>query len=127
MGIQDPSGEINYSVTSSTFERQPGGGVRVVVNLEGTVTGYGPVNGTMTLLSAAPDAVAGTVSYTGAGFLESGQVIGAQGEGYWKKLDGKQQWRVRGINLTTAGAVILTEATLDLATRSYRGTIQEWT
>jgi hypothetical protein len=127
MGIQDPSGEINYAVTSSTFERQPGGGVRVVINLEGTATGYGRVTGTLTMYSASPDAVAGPGNYTGAAFLDSGQVVGAQGEGYWSKVQGKQQWRIRGINLTSAGTVVLADAVLDLATRSYQGTLAEWT
>jgi hypothetical protein len=127
MGIQNPSGEISYSVTSSTFERQAGGGVRVVVNVEGTATGYGRVAGTITMYSASPAAVTGPVTFTGAGFLDSGEVIGAQAEGYWRKVEGKQQWRIRGINLTSAGAVILADATLDLASRSYHGTLSEWT
>lgn len=126
MGIGPVIGEINYSVTSSTFERQPNGGVRVAVNLEGTATGYGTVTGTLSLISATPGAVAGPLSWVGAGFLESGEVIGANGEGYWRKVDGKQQWRVRGINLTTAGTILVADATLDLASRSYQGTLAEW-
>ena len=126
MGIGPVIGEINYSVTSSTFERQPNGGVRVAVNLEGTATGYGTVTGTLSLISAAPGAIAGPLSWVGAGFQPSGEVIGATGEGYWRKVDGKQQWRVRGINLTSTGTVLLAEATLDLASRSYQGTLAEW-
>jgi hypothetical protein len=127
MAIAAVSGEINYSVTSSTFEPNPGGGVRVVVNLEGRATGYGTVNGTLTLLSPAPAAVAGPVSWVGAAFLESGDVVGATANGFWRKVDGKQQWRIRGITQVSTGALVVTDAVLDLATRSYQGTLAEWT
>jgi hypothetical protein len=127
MGIQATSGEFSYSVTSSTFERQAGGGAKITVNLEGTATGYGRVTGTLTFNSAAPGATAGTGSYTGAAFLDSGEVIGAQGEGYWQQVAGKQQWRVRGINQVSTGAVIVSDGTLDLASRSFQGTLAEWT
>jgi hypothetical protein len=127
MAIGPVSGEINYSVTSSTFERQSGGGVRVLVNVEGRASGYGPVTGTLSIISAAPGATAGPVSWVGAAFQESGEVIGATAEGYWRKVDGKQQWRIRGITQTTAGTLLVTDAILDLATRSYQGTLAEWT
>jgi hypothetical protein len=127
MGIQSFGGEIKYAVTSSTFERQAGGGVKSLVNLEGTATGYGRLSGSLTLLSAAPGATTGPISWTAAAFLDSGEVVGAQGEGYWHKVAGKQQWRVRGINQTSAGAVLVSDGILDLASRSFQGTMAEWT
>ncbi len=127
MGIAETSGEFSYSVTSSTFERQPGGGVDVSINLEGTASGFGQVNGTMTLIAPTPGATQGSVSFTGAAFLESGEVLGATGEGCWQQLDGEQKWRVRGLNIISNGGVILSDGTLDLATRSYNGTMNEWT
>lgn len=127
MAIGEVSGEFNHSITSSTFERQPSGGVRVLINLEGTATGYGQVTGTLTLVSPAPGATAGPVSYTGAAFLESGEVIGASGEGCWQQLDGERKWRVRRILMASNGAVLLSDGTLDLATRSFGGTIAAWT
>ena len=126
MAIEAVSGEVNYSVTSSTFERQPGGGARVVINLEGTATGFGTVTGTLALLSPAPGATAGPLTWTCAAFLDSGQVIGATGEGYWDQVAGKQQWRVRGINRTSTGIVLVSDGTLDLATRKFLGTIAQW-
>ena len=126
MGIGPAIGEINYSVTSSTFERQPNGSVRVAVNLEGTATGYGTVTGTLNFISPTPGATVGPLNWTGAAFQPSGEVIGATAEGFWRKVDGKQQWKVYGINLTSTGTVLLAEATLDLASRSYQGTLAEW-
>jgi len=71
--------------------------------------------------------VSGRGSFTGAGFLDSGEVVGAQGEGYWRKIDGKQQWRLLAINMTSAGAVLLSDGTLNLESRSFNGTLSEWT
>lgn len=127
MGIGETSGEFNSSVTSSTYERQPGGGVNVVINLEGTASGFGQINGTLTLIVPGPGATAGAASYTGASFLDSGEVLGATGEGCWQQLDGEQKWRVRGLNIITNGGVVLSDGTLDLASRAYSGTLNEWT
>ena len=54
------------------------------------------------------------------------EVIGLTGEGCWEKVDGEQKWRVRGINMASNGQVLLSDGTLDLATRSFAGTISEW-
>ena len=96
-------------------------------NLEVTASGFGQINGTMTLLTPGPGATGGKVKFTGAAFMDSGEVIGVTGEGCWEQLDGEQKWRMRGINMTSNGSVILSDGTLDLATRSYNGTMNEWT
>jgi hypothetical protein len=127
VAIGETSGEFNYSVTSSTFERQAGGGSQVVINVEGTATGFGQANGTLTMVAPALGAAAGPGSYTGASFSDAGEVIGVTGEGCWQQLDGENKWRVRGINLTSNGGVILSDGTLDLASRTFSGTIAEWT
>ncbi len=127
MPIGETSGEFSNSITSSTFERQDGGGSQVSVNIEGTASGFGQTNGTLTLRVPNPGAVAGPASFTGAAFADSGEVIGLTGEGCWEQLDGEQKWRVRGINMATNGGVILSDGTLDIATRSFNGTMNEWT
>ena len=127
MPIGETSGEFSSSITSSTFERQDGGASQVSVNIEGTASGFGQTNGTLTLRVPSPGAAAGPASYTGAAFADSGEVIGLTGEGCWEQLDGEQKWRIRGINMATNGGVILSDGTLDIATRSFNGTMNEWT
>ncbi len=127
MAIGETSGEFNSSITSSTYERQSGGGVNVVINLEGTASDLGQINGTLTLLVPGPGQGAGAASYTGASFLDSGEVLGATGEGCWQQLDGEQKWRVRGLNVISNGDVVLSDGTLDLASRSFSGTLTQWT
>jgi hypothetical protein len=63
----------------------------------------------------------------GAAFLESGEILGASGAGYWQQLPGVHKWQVRRIVTASNGAVMLSEGTLDLATRSFTGTIRQWT
>jgi hypothetical protein len=62
-------------------------------------------------------------SHTSAGFVDSAEVIGAQGEGYWQRVVGKEQWR---INQTSTGAVLLSDGTLDLTSRTLNGTLAQW-
>lgn len=127
MPIGEVSGEFNYSVTSTTFERLDGGASQVVINIEGTGTAFGQTNGTLIMSVPAPGAAAGPGSYTGAAFQDNGEVIGLTGEGCWQQLDGEKKWRVRGINTASNGQVLLSDGTLDIETRSFAGTITEWT
>jgi hypothetical protein len=127
MAISEEAGEFGYSITSSTFSNRQEGGTEVVINVEGNASGFGQLNGTLTMIAPAPGADAGPVNFTGAAFLDSGEVIGTTAEGCWQKLDGEQKWRVRGINMNTQGGVFVSDGTLDLATRSFNGTFSEWT
>ena len=127
MPIGEASGEFNNSVISSTFERLDGGSSQVVINIEGTGSALGQTNGTLVMRVPAPGAAAGPGSYTGAAFQDNGEVIGLTGEGCWQQLDGEKKWRVRGINMASNGQVLLSDGTLDLATRSFTGTSTEWT
>ena len=117
MPIGEVSGEFNNSVISSTFERLDGGGSQVVINVEGTGSALGQTNGTLTMRVPIPGAAAGSGSFTGAAFQESGEVVGLTGEGCWEQLDGEQKWRIRGINMASNGQVLLSDGTLDLVIR----------
>ena len=127
MAISNESGEFNYSVTSSTFSTPPGGGTEVAINVEGDVSGFGQMNGTLRMVTPAPGANAGSVTFRGAAFADGGEVIGTTAEGHWVKLDGQHKWRVRGINVNSQGQVFVSDGTLDLGTRSFSGTFSEWT
>jgi hypothetical protein len=126
MTIGSFSQQLNYSITSSRHERTPDSGVRTIISFEGTAQGYGQINGTLTLVASTPGGSSGPASYTGLAFLADGTVLSATGEGQWQQLDGRHQWRVRGLNMTSAGAVVLSDAVLDLETRSFRGTMANW-
>ena len=127
MAIEDVAGEYSLNVTSTTFERLDGGASQAVLNMEGSASGYGTANGTLIMIIPGPGANAGPGHYTGASFLENGETIGVRGEGCWEKLDGENKWRVRGINMMSNGDVNLSDGTLDLATRTFNGTMAPWT
>ena len=127
MSISSETAEFGYSITSSTFTERDAGGTQVEINVEGKATGFGQLNGTLVLVTPAPGANAGPVSFRGAAFLDTGEIVGTNAEGCWQKLDGEQKWRVRGINMNTEGQVFVSDGTLDLASRSFNGTFSEWT
>jgi len=127
MAIEEVAGEYSLAVTSTTFERLDGGASRAVLNLEGTASGFGTANGTLIMIIPGPGANAGPGQYTGVSFLENGETVGVTGEGCWEKLGSEHKWRVRGINMYSNGEVNLSDGTLDLATRTFNGTLAPWT
>ena len=127
MPIGEASDEFTSTVTSSTFERLEGGGSQVTINLEFKGSLFPRADGTLTLRVPVPGAPAGPASFTGAGFLDGGEVVGLSAEGCWEQVPGQQKWRVRGLNMSSAGQVLLSDGTLDLESRSYNGTVAEWT
>ncbi|MCZ6870921.1 MAG: hypothetical protein O7G84_15570 [Gammaproteobacteria bacterium] len=119
-------GEFTLNQTSNTFDIASGGGGTATINYEGTATDLGTVQGTLRCVFTEPGAAAGTCSWRGASFVDGGEVVGATGEGVWQKVDGQHKWRVYGVNLLSDGRILASEGEIDLATRSYNGTISEW-
>jgi hypothetical protein len=127
MPISSEKGEFSYSTTSSTFSERDAGGTQVEINVEGNATGFGQLNGTLVLIAPTPGANAGPVSFRGAAFLDTGEVVGTNAEGCWQQLEGEKKWRMRAINTNTEGQVFVSDGILDLAARSFNGTFSEWT
>ena len=119
-------GEFTLSQTSITFDTAAGGGGTATINYEGTATDLGTVQGTLRCVFEEPGAAAGTATWNGASFLDGGDVVGATGQGVWQKVDGQHKWRVRGVNLLSDGQILASDGEIDLATRSDKGTLSEW-
>ncbi len=118
MAIGKALGEFSYKVTSTTF-----GETSVQLNLLGTVTGFGTVQGTMTI-TGEPGATSGKVSFRAAAFTDDGKILPGSGEGTWETV-GKHKWRIRGINYVD-GRTFASEGDLELATQTLSGTFYEW-
>ena len=127
MAIGDFSNEFSSDVTTSTFERGEGGSSQVTINLQFRGSLFPQADGTLKLSVPVPGATAGPASFTGVGFLDGGETVGLTAEGSWEQVPGELRWRIRGINMSSAGQVLLSDGTLDLASRSYNGTVAEWT
>ena len=118
MAVGKEIGEFSYKVTSATY-----GDVSVQVNLHGTATGFGTVQGTLTV-TGEPGATSGKASFRASAFLDDGKIVNGTGEGTWETV-GKHKWRIRGINYI-AGRTFASDGELELATQSLSGKIYEW-
>ena len=64
-------------------------------------------------------------SWVGTSYLDSGEEVNAKGEGTWESV-GTHKWRIRGMNYLSNGRTIVGDGVIDLATRSFTGTLYEW-
>ncbi len=120
MAIGKEIGEFSYKATSVTYGVQ-----NVQANLDGTATGFGRVQGTLTIQISEPGAKSGTCSAIFTAYLDDGSIIGATFQGTWENA-GKHKWRLHGINHTTDGRSFASDGEIDLATDSVTGKIYEW-
>jgi hypothetical protein len=95
MAVGKQVGEFSYKVTSSTY-----GETSVQVNLHGTVTGFGTVEGTLTF-TGEPGATSGRCSMRAVGFLETARRLGAPARE--RETVGKHKWRIRASTASPTG------------------------
>jgi hypothetical protein len=119
MAVGKEIGQFAFKVTSITY-----GETSSQINLRGTATGFGTVEGTLTT-RGEPGAKSGTCSWRGAGYLEDGTIVGGSAEGTWETI-GKHKWRIRGLNYLSDGRTIATDGEAELATQAYSGKLYEW-
>ena len=124
MSIGKELGACSYTATSMTLIENADGSRTHQINYEGTAAGYGTVLATMRV-HVPPNATFGRGDWSAAAYLESGGQATGRAEIVWSEL-GRHQWRIRGFNLVSDGAVILSDGVIDLATRTFKGTLYAW-
>ena len=120
MAVGKQIGEFTTKITSVTYGAQS-----AQLNTDGTATGFGRIQGTVTVDVSEPGATRGTCSAIISAYLDDGSILGGNMQGTWEN-SGKHQWRVRGVNSTTDGRTLAVEGEIDLATDSFNGTLYEW-
>jgi hypothetical protein len=118
MAIGKEMGNFSFKVTSVTY-----GDASAQVNLHGSATGFGTVEGTLTFMGE-PGAKSGTCSWRGTAYMDNGETKGGTAEGSWETV-GKHKWRVRGLNRLADGQTFLSDGEVDLASQSYNGKLYE--
>jgi hypothetical protein len=118
MALGKAVGEYSFKVTSATY-----GETSVLVNFHGTATGFGIVEGTLTV-TGAPGATSGKCSWRAAGYLDDGTILNASSEGTWDTV-GKHKWRIRLLHHISDGRTLASEGEAELATQAFSGTIYE--
>ena len=114
-------GEFSLKAITATYSPGPAGGVLNQVNWEGTASGFGVVFGTATFAGGAKG---GSYSWCGEAFMDDGSVLTGGGPGTVESV-GKHRWSTKGYMDLSDGRRIATEGEIDLASRSWKGTIFE--
>ena len=114
-------GEFSFKAITATYSPGPAGGVLSQVNWEGTATGFGTVFGTATY-SGGPKG--GTYTWCAEAFMDDGDVLTGFGPGTFE-TSGKHRWRTKGFMQLSDGRRGAGEGEIDLAARSWKGTVHE--
>ena len=110
--------------TSIALSELPGGGLNFQINLEGTVSGGFEGAILMTIQASSADLKNGSYSHVVGGYLSDGSSVSVSGGGTLQSV-GTHKWRLRGSDITSDGLAVVTDGEMDLATRTYNGTIYE--
>lgn len=116
-----PGGEFSFKFTSMATSPGPAGSVLNQVTWEGTATGFGAVF-TTTIYVGGPRS--GTYSECGTAFLDNGDGLNGIGQGTYEST-GKNTWRTAGFMQISDGRRIASEGEINLASRSWKGTLFE--
>jgi|SRR5208283_3319518 len=117
-------GEYSAKSTSATLTPGPGGSTVTAINFEGTADRAGLGSATIVGTATFVGGKSGTFSYCGTAFFDSGETSSAASTGTYESC-GKHRWRTVGILHFQDGSSVISEGELDLATRSWKGTIFE--
>ncbi len=99
-------------------------GSTITADYDGTATGFGTVLGSL-ILQVTPGSTQGTCSWRGQSFQDNGDRSVAKGEGTWEDC-GTNQWRIRLLVNSSDGQTFGTDGVLDLASRSLKGKLLDW-
>ncbi len=121
MALGKEIGSFEFKITS-WLRAEDGGSVQITV--DGVATDFGTVLATLTGQSE-PGAKSGPCSWRSQAFLDNGDQVAGRGEGTWIE-SGKHQWRIRMTVAIEDGRFVAADGTLDLAGRSFNGTLLEW-
>ncbi|MGO9604016.1 MAG: hypothetical protein ACLQAT_11555 [Candidatus Binataceae bacterium] len=114
-------GEFSMKMITITQVAGPAGSVITQVNFEGTATGFGAVYETANFIGGGKD---GTFSIVGQAFLDNGDIINGVGQGTYESK-GKHRWATANTWELSDGRRIGNTGEIDLAARSWKGTISE--
>jgi len=114
-------GEFSFKAITATHSPGPAGSVLNQVNWEGTATGFGAVFTTVTFVGGPKS---GTFSECGTAYLDNGDALNGIGQGTYESA-GKHAWRAQSIMQLADGRRIRGEGEMNLASRSWKGTLFE--
>ncbi len=116
-----PIGEFSLKMITQTNTPGPAGSVLIQVNFEGTGTGFGAIFDTATFIGGGKD---GTFSEAGSAYLDNGDVLSGVGQGTYESK-GKHRWSTASTMQLSDGRRLASAGEIDLAARTWKGTLSE--
>ena len=116
-----PIGEFSLKMVTQTNTPGPAGSVLVQVNFEGSGTGFGAIFDTSTFVGGGRD---GTFSQVGSAYLDNGDVLSGVGQGTYESK-GKHRWSTQSIIQISDGRRLSSTGEIDLAARTWKGTLSD--
>ena len=113
-------GEYSFKSTSATMTPGPAGSVLAQLNYEGTGTGFGTLLGTATFVGVK----SGTFSWCGRAFPDNADSVTGIGQGTFESI-ARNKWSTSVISQISDGSAVGAKGEIDLATRSWTGTLYE--
>jgi hypothetical protein len=114
-------GEFSLKAVTIKYSPGPAGSVLAETNWEGTATGFGAVFATATYVGGPKN---GTFSWCAAAYLDDGGELNGIGQGTYES-SGKHRWRTENFVQVSDGRRVRGEGEMDLASRSWKGTLFE--
>jgi len=112
---------VRYLLATITNTPGPAGSTLIQVNFEGTGTGFGAIFDTSTFIGGGKD---GTFSQVGAAYLDDGGILNGLGQGTYESK-GKHRWTTNSIIQISDGRRLSSTGEIDLAARTWKGTLSE--
>lgn len=116
-----PIGEFSLKMVTQTNTPGPAGSVLVQVNFEGTGTGFGAIFDTSTFIGGGKD---GTFSQCGSAYLDNGDILAGVGQGTYESK-GKHRWATASTIQLSDGRRLSSVGEIDLAARTFKGTLSD--
>jgi hypothetical protein len=114
-------GEFSLKGITGTYSPGPAGSVLEQWNWEGTSTEFGAVFATATYVGGPKG---GTFNWCAVTYLDNGDSLTGIGQGTYESI-GKHRWRTEGFAQISDGRRVASEGEIDLASRSWKGTLFE--
>lgn len=122
MSAQRKQTKFKTSWSSVTLRQGDAGNMIAEVNMEGTAEGFGPFIGTMTVTSAG--AHSGSWQWASVCWLDAGGSMDLVGQGRFE-ADRPRHFKAKGIIPDLLGVTMNLDSTIDLACKTWEGTVTQ--
>jgi len=122
MSAQGNQSKFKATWTSINLRQGDAGNMIAEVNMEGTAEGFGLFVGTMTVTPAA--AQSGTWQWVSACWLDAGGSMDLVGQGRFD-ADRPKHFKASGLLRDLLGITMELESTIDMASKTWEGTVTQ--